>query len=292
MQMKKNNADIEYVTFERDGLEDFRDVILPDIYGDLFITEDFGERAVLAVGALAEGEPVAAVIAQLLEDGTADLKSIYVDEDYRRIGVGTELIKGILSLSRDRLAETVNLELTDLEVCVRAQYVFPKNDLADFEAGLKKVGFSDFAEYPDIYMFEGTLPEVVGSRPEAVHPLSALPDVTEEDMGNLLRSAGIAPAAGFSFYSGDIAEPDMLLLAETSDMEAYRLYSVDAVGGGSEKDYLTLVGRVFDEFRQKQPDAVIFVDSDKNLYPDVWKKLAKKGTDLKRREAGLYVRFV
>ena len=288
----KKDFDIEYVTFERDGLEDFRNVILPDIYGDLFVTDDFGDRAVLAVGALSEGTPVAAVIAQLLEDGTADVKSVYVDEDYRRAGIGTELIKGILSLSRDLLAQTVDIENANLEVCVRVQYVFPKNDLDDFEAWLKKVGFSDFADYPDIYMFEDRLPEVNVKQPEAVHPLSDIPDVAEDEMVNLLREMGIAPVPQYSFYSGDVAEPDIMLLAESSDMESFRLLSVAADESGSENQYLSLAAKVFDEVRKTQPDAVVFVDSGKNLYPDLWKKLAKKSGVLKRREAGLYVRFV
>ena len=288
----KKDFDIEYVTFERDGLEDFRDVILPDIYGDLFVTDDFSDRAVLAVGALSKGTPVAAVIAQLLEDGTADVKSVYVDEDYRLTGIGTELIKGVLSLSRDPLAQTVNIEETNLEVCVRVQYVFPKNDLDDFEAWLKKVGFSDFADYPDIYMFEGGLPEVHVKQPEAVHPLSAIPDVAEDEMVNLLRESGIAPVSEYSFYAGDAAEPDIMLLAESSDMESFRLLSVAAGESGSENEYLSLAARVFDEIREKQPDAVVFVDSGRNLYPEIWKKLAKKAGVLKRREAGLYVRFV
>lgn len=289
--MKKNNLNIEYVEFKRDGLEDFKRVILPDIYGDLFITEDFEERAVFAVGALADGVPVGAVVGQLTENGIADLKSVFVLPEYRLRGIGTELMKGVVTAAHDRIAETVNTDESYVLLGVRVGYVLSGRDLSDFEAWLKAVGFDEFTERPDVYLFEDKFPTVRAKRSAEVYPLSAIPDAAAEDVENLFRDMGIAPVASYSFYTGSAAEPEMMLLTVSPDTETFYLLSAGTGEGGLEDEYLSLVEKVFDEIALNQPDAPVFVDTAMNLYPELWKKIAKKAVVLKRKEARFYIKF-
>lgn len=102
---------------------------------------------------------------------------------------------------------------------------------------------------------------------------------------------GIAPVTSYSFYTGSAAEPEMMLLTASPDTETFYLLSAGTGEGGLEDEYLSLVEKVFDEIALNQPDAPVFVDTAMNLYPELWKKIAKKAVVLKRKEARFYIKF-
>ena len=85
---------IKYELIESYLLSTYRSVILPSIYEILEETDDLVENAIFAIGAYEEetNTPVGAAVFDQGYDEVLNLISIYVDPDFRRQKIGTQLV--------------------------------------------------------------------------------------------------------------------------------------------------------------------------------------------------------
>lgn len=132
----------EYKEITKEGLEEYRPLILPMVYEELCEQERI-DTEYICLSLWLNGEPVGAIIAELEDSGDMNLLSIWTDQRYRRMGVASAL--------RDKMTE-IAVNLYDWEegqygddILFKTMYSLSEPYRTPFEEWLKANDFTDFA---------------------------------------------------------------------------------------------------------------------------------------------------
>ena len=151
---------IEYKEITKDNLEDYKDLILPMVYEELSEQEDM-DTEYICLATWIDEKPVAALIADTEGNGDLNLLSIWTDQDYRNIGVATELLNKMLKVA-------VNLYDWDEgqygdDIILKTMYALEGKYRTVLEAWLQKNDFTDFCILKDA---DDNTPEVCSATAE------------------------------------------------------------------------------------------------------------------------------
>ena len=172
-------------------MDDFKSVVLPNIYEELFLLDSFDYRAVTAIGAVVDGVPVAALIGQITAEAEAKVHSIYISMDYRRMGIATELLNRFLSICNQELDPTFGDEDNLVAVMVSAEYSLPQTQAKAFEGFLYAYGFRLFDEKANVYYFESGQLNNFGKKEDDVFCFADIEGTNENELFDYFDSMNI-----------------------------------------------------------------------------------------------------
>jgi len=284
---------IEYCTFSKSGIDDFRAVILPNIWEQLAVADSYEELGLQLIGALQDDEPVGALVAQFLENEEVTIDSLYVRSDCRLQGIGSTMLQQLCALAAERYPHAVS---EDFPLLLHMEYALPAEDCGAFESFLQKQGFRDFLEKEPSYLFERSCIETALRKQESstgnIFPLSAMESYDEAEFADYFEAAGFTadPAHCFLHCVGE--EPDFLVSAMPGDENDFYLSSTT---GGAEPDGKVCGDTVRALLRAlcaEYADFELIVDGEINEALPLWEELAACGGSVyRRREAGMYAVF-
>lgn len=291
--MKKELNNLTYVFFDEEGLQDFKNLILPDVYEVLFLTDSFAEDAIVTVGALVDQVPVGAAVAQIFEDNIVNLSSIYVDEEYRNLGIGKGLMDSVLSGVYEYFDGTYDPELSSLDFALRTEFVLPKVEADAFESWMKKVKFTEINELPSVYFISDKLPKMKPKKKEEVYTLTSTGEFESEELEYYLRDAGLSPVDDLCFYTGNKEDMTAVSFVSSSDLEVFEISSMpgNTDEDPTEDEMLSLLDTTLNKIRESYPESSILIDGEKNLYEDVLKRVMPKENTYVHKEGNMYVRL-
>lgn len=290
--MSSTTTEVRYVTFSAEGLEDFRQVILPDVCEQLFLLKRFDSENISAIGALADGEPAGALIARITGESAAVIDSIYVSSEYRRTGIGTELFRRFLSIASSSLDPTGGAEDNIVPVGITADYALPEKSAEIFGKFLDSLGFRLFQEKPDVYYFESDRLEHFGAEEPGVFCFTDIEGTDETELFDFFESLDITAAVKYSFYCGKKDDPDAMLLVSFGDDDTYIFSSIQMNDGPGEAEFGKLVSAAVNAIRRDCRDFAIIVNGADNILPGYWAGLAAEyGQTVKHTTAGMAAIF-
>lgn len=273
----------ETVTFLREQMADFYDVILPDIYTELLGVEDFADEGVIAVGILRDGEPCGAAIGVFADEDVFSLISIMMAEEERRQGGGRLLIEELI---REALRR-VDWQGDDLSVKraeLRAEYVMDEDEIGGMDLFLAACGFRGFETAPPVYLLNTS----VG---RDLIPLTAFTDLPDEGKKFLeaLEDDDLSPDAELSFYVGDAENASVVFLTNPVGDSTYRVTAA-AFDGATQETYgqalLTVLGKIADA----DANATVIAPAVMHPFPAIPERLAREsGTVCVHRRASCYI---
>lgn len=286
--MKTNIPEIEYVVVGRDGVDDFKEYIMPHVYEQLFLSEDFEEDELIVIGAMINNIPLGAVVAEIYPNDEIFIHSIVVADNYQRMGIGTSFIKGLLDIGSDRFDSAWGENRELVRVFLHTQYIMPDKELEETESFLRGVGFTDFKSYEDAYIIRLSKTNVLKEKDIEVHSFETLKD-KGKDIEDLFLSLGTEPIMDLCFYSGDEENPDYVVVMSQENDHIISVSSSKVNEKADIQDYAALIGYAIKKAIAKNPNAVLMVASDRNVYTELWAALANQaGVALRKHEAGYY----
>ena len=132
---------LEYREILKEELEKYRELMLPMIYEELIEQEDM-ESEYFCIAAELDNEPVGVIIAEPEGSGDINLLSIWVAQEYRGLGIATELRKKMLDVAL-RLYDWEESQYGD-DVTLKVMYCLSGKYRESFEAWLRANDFTDF----------------------------------------------------------------------------------------------------------------------------------------------------
>ncbi|MCQ2551831.1 MAG: GNAT family N-acetyltransferase [Clostridia bacterium] len=286
------NNTLEYFTFSSDDLGDFKSVILPSIYEELFLLDRFDNKSVSAIAAMVDGVPVAALIGQITGEAEAKIHSIYVSTDYRRMGIATELLNRFLSICNQELDPTFGDDNNLVAVMVSTEYSLPEDMAKAFESFLYAKGFRLFDEKADVYYFESEQLADFGKKENGVFCFTDIEGTDEKEIFDYYDSMNITAAVKYSFYAGTKDDPNIMLLVSAEDDDVYSFTSVKLSETADEAEYDKLISAAINAIKEDNKTFTIIADGERNILHTYWQSLAHKyGEIVKHTIAGLAAVF-
>ena len=259
--------ELTFVLFSEDDLPDYMDVILPNVWDELLTLESFDEAGVIPLAAELDGQTVGAAVATVFENGEAQVYSIYVRPEYRRMKVGTALLDELLLLVRERLDDP---ELPEIPVVEVVDYTMAAQDGEGFTAFLKSAGFKFFDELPALYILSGEAAKSHAATPADVTLLSELTEEEKAAVEEVLEGYGIPAGPELSACAGDQEHSCMAFTVPSYDDD----YVITSHGeNADEQQYRALLARIFAAIAAQAETFSILADGTRNLFPEVWENL-------------------
>ena len=153
-------------------------------------------EGVLCLGCIEDGKPVGAA-AFMLDEGRTDLIHLFVPEEYRRCGIGTELLEAGI-----RIAQSAGIRT----ICA----IFPPDEGLEwffYSAGfLVTEGDSLCVMNTDELLSSKNIRRIkTGKDSDCLHPVSSLSKIEQERMLVLLKNEGISESSLPALY----LDPDL-----------------------------------------------------------------------------------
>ena len=231
-----------YEAITRKNLADYRSVILPDAYKELFLYEEEPiEMGYLCIGAREEKnrEAKGALVAALEteEDGGAGIlvRSVFVRKADRRNGIGRTLLSRLLTVASGICVFPEGEE--EAAVTLKIQYLMQEWEAEEFTVFLREFGFTDFAEEAPLYrLTEWELMSLDVLRPayranKNTHPFSEADASLRQEIEEELQHT-MEPELSFAYVKGD----DILGLVLTEELSPGHYLMLDAEHDGSLSD--------------------------------------------------------
>ena len=290
MASKINN--LEIVTFGKRDLDDFKHLILPNVYEQLFLTDDFREEAVWCIAATIDNIPIGVLVAQLFENEEVLIHSLVVGKEYRRMGVGREMIENLMTVANEEF-DTYDGEGDNVVgLFMHTEYALDNEIGKNYEAFLKAVGFTDFFDMAPIYYFTKNDLKSVGKESKNAHEFTKITGADENMLIEYFASLGMTPAVKYSYFTGTEDEPGAIVLAQYDDDDVITLSSTTIKENVSKEEYQELVEAVIAAIKKDNQDFTLIVNGEVNCMPEFWDELTKTcGKRCEHREAGLYAQF-
>lgn len=263
---------MNYVIVSRDGLFDFRKVILSDVYEQLWAFEDFESAGLVVVGAMDEDRPVGAAVLAILEYPYVKVLSLYVSAAKRSQGIGSTLIQAMLQVAFEYTAETRDVPTVIMDM----EYMIFQEDIDRFRKFLIKNGFQQDAFLDDIYTATaGTVISKLENTEAELHLLSELSEDGVTELSAELVANRIDGESMYSCVSGTLDEPRCMVITEYNNDHVYNIYSANLMEEVSENEYQGALKFALEALIASDPEAQIIAVETKNLYPDLWKSFAE-----------------
>ena len=289
--MKAVSENCEYVILDETGVIDFESYIIPNVFHRITAPDSWEEQSILAVGAVIDGAPCGAVVAQLLETNEVFLHSIVVDEKYRNNGIGSTLLDAVLQRSEEELEPDPG-EDHDFMIFVHADYALSGDALTRFEDFLKKNRFTDFLDAAPVYVFDNEGAAGLGRPSAAAKCFAEIPGVDAAQLETFFTEQGIYPDLTLSFFNGTEDEPKCLLLVQNPEEGVYLMTSTDQEAGTGMEDLDELFRAALHAIAERSKQFRLVVNPERNAYPELWSRYedvcALKSV---HREAGAYLVF-
>ena len=132
---------IIYKEITKKELGKYEDLILPMVYEELSGQDDL-ESEYICLSTWIDEKPVAALIAEPEDNGDINLLSIWTDQEYRNIGVASQLLDKMLEVALN-LYDWDEAQYGD-DIILKTMYCLSDKYRAVFEEWLKKKDFTDF----------------------------------------------------------------------------------------------------------------------------------------------------
>ena len=261
--------DFRIMAFDETTLEDFQDVILPNVLEELLALDDFTDFGVLAVGAMLDGASIGALIARLLSETQAQILSLYVVPECRRAGVASAMLDGAAAMCFD-LFDSVEQWEVPVGICI--DYVTDETMEQALESFLGSTGFRVREERPPVYRIMASCESFLSGSGEA-HPL---PD--DAELAEWLEDIISGTGPELAVYAGSEDAPDCILLASDAGDGSYDLISYAPEGCG-DAEFTAALKLLLQKLGK---DAVVYADAAKNACPDALAQAARYGGEALR----------
>lgn len=296
---------IEYVDVNRENLEDFSNLILPETLDMMEELDDFDDLGLVLLGAVFEGVPVGASVFQLMDEGGIEILSLFVAPERRNKGIGTELIKRVLSVGLEvfepeELQEAVQIDIP-VRLTVHTEYAIEGEAHETFTRFLKKNGFNEIEEMGRFYTFTkedftGTLlknavaEDYVSS--DTVISLDRAAKGHEDELKEAFEDKGLNPEIRYSFIVGDFNGPDAMLFTEYAGESEFFISSQVYDESLTKEQYLELVRAAVNAVAKDHREFILIAGSEENAFPEIWDELGKVAkTVAKHTSAQMFVEF-
>lgn len=266
--------EITFVTFEADHLHHFQDVILPNIWEELITLESFEERSVIALAAMDGDTPAGAFVGRLFEGFKLQALSLWVEPEYRGRGIGGGLIRTALGTALDTVSRECLLDEEDpvvIQVCI--EYALEEEDAYAFESFLEHEGFGVFERMSPACLFTSDVCLKLPVSGSALAFSSVDAELTD-DLEALIDTMDAQFEPSLSFFEGDPEAPDCIALASFNPDGGFDLFT-ECTPECSEETFCGAVGRVMHEIEKKCPGSMVIADTEYNMFPLMWEKLAR-----------------
>ena len=277
----------ECVILDEIGVMDFEAYIIPNVFRRIAALDSWEEPSILAVGAVIDGVPCGAAVAQLLETDEVFLHSIAVDEKYRNNGIGSKLLDAILGRSAEEMDPGDGLELA---LFLHADYVLADEALACFEGFLKKNGFTDFADAAPVYIFDDEKAVKLARPSAAAKCFAGIPDADASQLEAFFAEQGIYPDLTLSFFNGTEDAPKCLLLVQNPEEDVYLVTGTSRAADADMEDMDELFRAALHAIAGRSEHFRLVVNPERNAFPALWSRY-EDACALKsvHREAGAYL---
>jgi len=284
----------EIVRFSNDGLYDFKPYILPDVFEQLLIAQDYEKLQLVCAGVLVDDKPMGAAIAQLLENNEIYLQSIIVDEEVQRQGIGTALLNGILGEALPMFASDNDIEAMPTRIFLHTHYVLPKEEVASFDNFLKKFGFAEIYEMEDCCYIDGTKLNIPADfkKPQNIISFSEDANGNDEELEAFFRVNKIDFDSNHAFILTDGKKSKAVIYAESGVDDEY-FVGAYAVAEISDKEFEDLFFSLATAIKKDTPNFYFAIDEHEITNPQHLEKIAAGSLELfAHKEAGYYADFV
>lgn len=291
--MKKNMRKFKIAETDAAGVEIFQDFILDNVYVQIAQLPDLKEESIIVIGAETDGKPVGAAVAQLFEDYEIYIHSIMVADEYRRQGVGTELLKEVLNVCLMAYDPAFVFNTLHDEFFVHLEYALPEPEKTDFEAFLKAFGFARFYDFPALYIFRSGQLAGLGRKCSGVTAVVETEGADPELVADFFEETGLYPDPELCFFTGTEDEPRCVMMAQPLGDGTYQISGVNTDEESSrEQDLQDLFFHMIYAIEQKNDSFVLLVNEMQNQEEDFWKRISEThGETIPHREAALLVSF-
>jgi len=281
-------GNINFTRVYEDGIYDFREVILPNVWEELLVAESFDKYGLIIIGATDEnGKALGAVVARLLEGYEIFLSSVYVLIENRREGIGTMLFDSLIQ----EAVQEFNPSLDDnsrLVSFMRAEYALLDKDMDVFHKFLERVGFTDFLEKPATYMFtKEDLKKI--ERNEEIKVLN-MGEELGDGLYDFFSSFDLIVEPKYSFFTGTKADPRLMMLCELDDESNFFLTCNSIVSDATYDELEAVLYSFRSIIEEDYSDYTVLVNGEKNNNLEDWDRINKTcGVKASREEAGMYI---
>lgn len=256
----------QVMAFDETTVEDFHDVILPDVLAELYTLDDFADYGILAVGAMHNEQAIGAVIARILSEADVQILSLYVAPKFRRAGVASTMIDGIAALCFD-LFDTAEKYEVPVGICI--DYVADDEQPDGLEDFLGKTGFRYREERPAVYRLAALCADMLSGSGNA----HLLPEDARDMFAAWADDAELNSEPELCAYTGDEDAPQCMLLLTVAGDESYDLISA-VTESCTDADFEAALKLLL---QNVDKNAEVYADAAKNVCPDVLAKAAEYG---------------
>lgn len=258
--------DFNIMAFDETTVEDFHDVILPNVLAELYGLDDFSDYGIFAIGAMQNERAIGAAVVRILSDVAVQILSLYVVPEFRRAGVASVMIDGVASLCFD-LFDTV--ESPEVPVGIGIDYVMDDAELEGFGIFLDKAGFRHREERPPVYLLPAGCADALPDGGTA-YPL---PDSAFGGFSEWAEEAELYCEPELCVYAGAQDDPQCLLVAINAGDGSYDLIS-HADEPCSDEDFAAALRLLMQKLDK---NAAVYADAAKNVCPEVLARAAGSG---------------
>lgn len=291
--MKKSIRKFDIAETDAGSTGMFRDFILDNVFEQITRLPDPEEEGIIVIGAEADGQPVGAAVARMFEDYEIYVHSIVVADEYRRQGIGTELLKEVLNVCLMAYDPGFIVNPRHDEFIMHLEYALPEPEKAGFEAFLKAFGFTKFYDFPALYVFSAEKVSDLGRKCPSVFSVTEAEGADPEVIAAFFEEAGLYPDPDLCFFTGTEDEPRCLMMAQPLGDGTYQISSVNTDEESSrEQDMEDLFFRMIDAVGQKNDTYELLVNEMQNREEGFWRRIsAEYGEVIPHREAAMIVSF-
>lgn len=262
---------MDYVLFKENGLYDFRNVILPNIYWQLVETGDFEDAGLVCIGAVDNEQPAGALIMGLHEDAMASVYSIYVLPECRNRGIGTEMVNYAVSYALN----SYNYMTDDVRLSMGIEYAMDEENAVKFRRFLTKNGFAVQRDLAEIFIVKAADAKTLNRADVKVCAVSDLGSAEEiDEVAAQFEEQGVNADPENCFVAGDPADPDYLFIAEYGEGNSFLITSRAMKETEDVNKYEALLAYAAEKMEQDYPGCEWMTEDLRNAHPEVWKKLA------------------
>ena len=250
-------------------LFDYGTVIFPDIYELLAETakEQPIEQAYLCIGVKDGSAAVAALVLEMEETGDLVIRSLYVEDEYRRMHIGTQLFHDALDIAAESFIfqEGMDQEL----VHIRESSMLREDAHSVWHAFLESVGFSEFSERPGSFVLDAQelkdcgifhMAFSNGYTPAARFvQASELPEAEQQELAEAVEDS-YSPY--YSIVSGSAQARETIVIVDQATTDVYRLLLADRAPVTLERDLIRALCTAFWLIRQDTPAFTLVVRED------------------------------
>ena len=291
--MEKTMRKFNIAETDAAGVQNFQDFILDNVFAQIAQLPDLKEEGIIVIGAVADGKPVGAAVAQLFEEYEIYIHSIMVADEYRRQGVGTQLLQEVLNVCLMAYDPAFILNPQHDEFFVHLEYALPEPEKTDFEGFLKAFGFAKFYDFPALYVFRSGQISGLGKKCPGVSSVVEAEGADRELIADFFEETGLYPDPELCFFTGTEEEPRCLMIAQPLGDGTYQISGVNTDEESSrEQDLQDLFFHMIYAVQQKNDSYTLLVNEMQNQEEDFWKRIAEThGETISHREAALVVSF-